>query len=136
MNKVCLSCNGHGTKSCAGCRHMASNVSENAKGQFWDASFGLPADGSVMYTAADLASVDPTVAFNQRGDYEAVKDYILDKMDIHTPNGLVKTILAVDILSETFAENIISPNEISDVRQMAEYVKQVVLDALLEEEMP
>ena len=93
-------------------------------------------DASLLYTVSDLTTVDPAYEYNQKGDYDAVVQHLVDDCKALTPDGLVATYLAAEVFSIVFAESITTPYDVSDLELMAEYIRNVVFDALMEEERP
>ncbi len=90
-------------------------------------------DGSGVNTVKELRTLDAKSSYHQYGDLEAVENHIIDSIDTLTPNGLVASWLSLDVFSRIFAENIVTPEESSDLDKMADRVMDIVLDALDDE---
>ena len=93
-------------------------------------------DASLLYTVTDLTAVDPAYEYNQKGDYEAVVQHLVNDCKALTPDGLVATYLAAEVFSIVFAENITTSYDVSDLRRMADTVMDIVFDSLMEEDRP
>lgn len=92
--------------------------------------------GSMLYTAEDLAALNPHGIRTQSIDYDSVLNHLREEMDCLVSDGLVKTHLATDLLSITYSENIVTPYECPDIKVVAKRVKKFILVALVEEEFP
>ncbi len=90
-------------------------------------------DGFGVNTVKELRTLNVTGSYHQYGDLEAVEDHIVDRIDRLTPNGLVASWLSLDVFSRIFAENIVTPEDSSDLFKMADRVMEIVLDALDDE---
>ena len=87
-------------------------------------------DGFGVNTVKELRTLDAKGSYHQYGDLEVVENHIVDRIDTLTPNGLVASWLSLDVFSRIFAENIVTPEESSDLDKMADRVMEIVLDAL------
>ncbi|MBR4685957.1 MAG: hypothetical protein IKP04_05450 [Candidatus Methanomethylophilaceae archaeon] len=85
-------------------------------------------------TVKHLAKMDPEYYHNQYGPYQSIKEYVMDQLDAHTCDDLIKAWLVLDIFCDVMGEGFIISYGSPDPEKQAKIVLRLILDSLLEEE--
>ena len=86
-------------------------------------------------TLRHLAKMDPEYYHNQYGPYQSIKEYIMDQLDAHTCDDLIKAWLVLDIFCNIMGEGFLIPYGSPDPKKQAEIILRLILDGLLDEEV-
>ena len=86
-------------------------------------------------TVRHLAKMDPDYYHNQYGPYQSIKEYIMDQLEAHTCDDLIKAWLVLDIFCDIMGEGFVIPYGSPDPEKQAKIILHLILDGLLEEEL-
>lgn len=60
-------------------------------------------------TVVHLAKLEPEYYYNPHGEYQTIKEYMMDQFDAYTCDDLIKAYLALDIFSDILGEGFAIP---------------------------